>query len=176
MSAPATVYLGLGSNLGDRERNLIVGLRRLEPLVRVETVSSLYESDPVGRRDQPLFLNAVCRAVTGLPPRGLLRHVQQVEHDLGRRRGERWGPRPLDIDLLLYGDVVVNEPDLRVPHPALLERAFALVPLAEIAPELRHPQLDRTMGELAAVVNASGVRRRAARGWERGWPEGQASG
>ncbi len=175
MSAPATVYLGLGSNLGDRVRNLIVGLRRLEPLVRVEAVSSLYESDPLGRQDQPLFLNAVCRAVTGLPPQGLLRHVRQVEHDVGRRRGERWGPRPLDIDVLLYDGIIIDEPDLAVPHPALPERAFVLVPLAEIAPDLRHPQLDRTMRELAAVVDASGVRQRAARGWEQGWPAGGAS-
>ena len=106
------VYLGLGSNLGDRQRNLAVALRRLEPLVRVEAVSSLYETDPVGPRDQPPFLNAVCRGVTGLPPRGLLRHVQEVEHEIGRRLGPRWGPRPIDIDLLLYGDALVDETDL----------------------------------------------------------------
>lgn len=164
------VYLGLGSNLGDRERNLVVGLRRIEPLVRVEAVSSLYETDPIGPPDQPPYLNAVCRCVTGLPPKGLLRHVQEVERDLGRRPGERWGPRPLDIDLLLYGDAVIDEPGLRVPHPELPNRAFVLVPLAELVPDVRHPELGRTFGELAHDTDASGLRKRAERGWEACWP------
>src|SRR3990172_10871795 len=139
------VYLGLGSNLGDRGRNLAVALRRLAPLVRVEAVSSLYETDPVGPQDQPPYLNAVCRGVTGLPPRGLLRHLQEVERDLGRRLGPRWGPRPVDIDLLLYGDAVVDEPGLRVPHPELPPRAFVLVPLAELAAKVKHPELGATI-------------------------------
>ncbi|MGB2695350.1 MAG: 2-amino-4-hydroxy-6-hydroxymethyldihydropteridine diphosphokinase [Dehalococcoidia bacterium] len=167
---PPVVYLGLGSNLGDRERNLIVGLRRLAPLVRIDAVSSLYETDPVGPQDQPSFLNAACQGVTGLRPQALLRHLQEVERDLGRRRGERWGPRTLDLDLLLYGEAIIDEPGLRVPHPALPERAFVLVPLAEIASDVRHPQIDRTIGELKAAVDASGVRKRAEPGWETSWP------
>ncbi len=162
------VYLGLGSNLGDRRRNLGVALRRLAPLVRIEAVSSLYETDPVGPQDQPPFFNAVCRGVTGLPPRGLLRLVQEVECDLGRRRGAHWGPRPLDIDLLLYGESVVEEPGLRVPHPELPNRAFVLVPLAELAAEVCHPELGSTIGSLAERADRSGVRKRADSGWEEG--------
>jgi len=160
------VYLGLGSNLGDRRRNLAVALRRLEPLVRIEAVSSLYEADPVGPQDQPPFLNAVCRGVTGLPLRGLLRHAQEVERELGRRLGPRWGPRPVDIDLLLYGDAVVDEPGLRVPHAELGRRAFVLMPLAELAAELPHPELGRTISALADEADCSGVRQREGPGWE----------
>ncbi len=162
------VYLGLGANLGDRQRNLAVALRRLEPLVRIEAVSSLYETDPVGPQDQPPFLNAVCRAVTGLPPRGLLRHVKEVEREIGRRGGERWGPRPIDIDLLLYGEIVLDEDGLRVPHPELARRAFVLVPLAELDTGLRHPELDRTIASLAEEADRSGVRLRSGPGWEKG--------
>ncbi len=163
------VYLALGSNLGDRERNLAVALRRLEPLVRIEAVSSLYETDPVPE-GQPPYLNAACRAVTGLEPRALLRHVGEVERELGRRAGERWGPRPIDIDLLLYGDRVVEEDGLYIPHPELPARPFVLIPLAEIAADARHPALDRTISALADAADSSGVRRQVEAGWERRWP------
>ncbi len=162
----AVVYLGLGSNLGDRQRNMATALRRLAPLVRIEAVSALYETDPVGPQDQPTFYNAVCRAVTSLPPSGLLRHLQEVERDLGRRLGARWGPRPIDIDLLLYDDAVVEEDGLRVPHAELAQRAFVLVPLAELAPELRHPELGATVASLLEGTDRSGVRKRAETGWE----------
>jgi 2-amino-4-hydroxy-6-hydroxymethyldihydropteridine diphosphokinase len=165
------VYLGLGSNLGDRERNLSAALRRLEPLVRIEAVSSLYETDPVGPQDQPAYLNACCRAVTGLQPRALLRHLKEVEHELGRRDRTRWGPRPIDIDLLLYGDAVIEEDDLQVPHAELPNRAFVLVPLAEVAADVRHPLLGRTISELVGEVDRSGVRLRAEPGWEKRWPK-----
>ena len=160
------VYLGLGSNLGDRQRNLGAALRRLEPLVRVEAVSSLYETDPVGPQDQPGYLNAACRAVTGLSPQGLLRHIEEVERELGRRSGAHMGPRILDIDLLLYGDAVISESGLRVPHPELAKRAFVLTPLAELAADLQHPELGKTIGALATEMDASGVRKRAGAGWE----------
>ena len=163
---PAVVFLGLGSNLGDRQRNLATALRRLAPLVRIEAVSALYETDPVGPQDQPTFYNAVCRGVTGLPPRDLLRHLHEVERDLGRRGGLRHGPRPIDIDLLFYGDAVVNEDGLRVPHAELTQRAFVLVPLAELAPELRHPELGTTVASLLEGTDRSGVRKRAETGWE----------
>ena len=163
------VYLALGSNLGDRERNLAAALRRLEPLASVAAVSSLYETDPVPE-GQPPYLNAACRVVTGLQPKALLRHMKEVERELGRRRGERWGPRPIDIDLLLYGDLVIDENELRVPHYALAERPFVLVPLADIAADTRHPQLGRKISELASETDRSGVRLRAASGWEKRWP------
>jgi len=177
MSGLRAVYLALGSNLGDRERNLSAALRRLEPLVRIEAVSSLYETDPVGPQDQPAYLNAVCRATTGLQPRALLRHLQAVEYELGRRGAahERWGPRPIDIDLLFYGDAMIDDGELRVPHPELANRAFVLVPLAEIAPELTHAELARTIASLAKRIDGSGVRARAASGWERRWPMVRAS-
>ena len=169
------IYLGLGSNLGDRRGNLAEALRRLPPLVQIEAVSSLYETQPVGPQDQPLFYNAACRGVTGLPPLELLRHVKQIERDLGRRPdsgpSERWGPRPIDIDVLLYGDSVIDEADLRVPHAELANRAFVLVPLAELAAGLRHPELGRTIGELADAMDRSGVEMRADLGWEQGEAE-----
>ena len=179
----AVVYLGLGSNLGDRRRNLAEALRRLPPLVQVLAVSSLYETQPVGPQEQPLFYNAACRGVTGLPPLELLRHVKQIEHDLGRRpdggpgrrppvrASERWGPRPIDIDVLLYGDSVIDEANLRVPHVELANRAFVLVPLAELAADLRHAELGRTIGEIADAIDRSGVQKRAASGWEQGEAE-----
>ncbi len=166
MTELPAVYLSLGSNLGDRRRNLAVALARLEPLVRVEAVSSLYETEPVGGEDQPAFYNTACRAVTGLPPRGLLRHVQDVERELGRRPGPRWGPRPIDIDLLFYGDETVEEPELRVPHPELARRAFVLVPLGELAPELTHPTLGRSVEALLGETRQDGVRRVEGPGWE----------
>jgi 2-amino-4-hydroxy-6-hydroxymethyldihydropteridine diphosphokinase len=165
----ATVYLGLGANLGDRLANSRLALRRLQTLARLEEVSSLYETQPQGVTDQPLFLNAVCRVTTGLEPPALLRFLKNVEWEIGRRPGgQTWGPRPIDLDILIYDDRVLDTPDLKVPHPRLPERAFVLVPLCELAPELRHPQLGRTMKELLASVGEEGVRRIAPRGWEKG--------
>ena len=163
---PAAVYLGLGSNLGDRRRNLRAALERLAPLVRIEAVSSLYETEPVGPHDQPSFYNAVCRGATELSPQELLRHVQEIERALGRRPSGRWGPRLIDIDLLLYGDSIVDEPGLTVPHAELANRAFVLTPLAELAADLRHPRLGRSMGSLAEEADRSGVRKCAEAGWE----------
>jgi len=163
------IYLALGANLGDRERNLSVALRRLEPLVRIEDVSSLYETDPVPP-GQPPYLNVTCRAVTGLQPRALLRHLREVEREIGRRGGERWGPRPIDIDLLLYGELVLDEDGVQLPHPEMAQRPFVLVPLAEIAQDVRHPVLGRTIGELAKDAGGLGVTLAAGRGWERRWP------
>ena len=162
-----TVYLGLGSNLGDRRRNLAAALRHLQPLVRIDAVSRLYETDPVGKVDQPAFLNAACRGLTELAPLDLLRHVKEIERVLGRRPSERFGPRPLDIDLLLYGDRLIDEAELRVPHPELAKRAFVLVPLAELAADVQHPELGRTIRSLCDAAGESGVRMCAEKGWER---------
>jgi 2-amino-4-hydroxy-6-hydroxymethyldihydropteridine diphosphokinase len=169
VSLAATVYLGLGANVGDRLANLRMALARLQTLARLEEVSSLYETQPQGVSDQPLFLNAVCRVTTGLEPQALLRFLKNLEWEIGRRPGgQTWGPRPIDLDILLYDDRVVDAPELKVPHPRLAERAFVLVPLAELAPELRHPLLGKTMKELLASVGQEGVKRIASAGWEKG--------
>jgi len=165
----ATVYLGLGANVGDRLANLRMALVRLQTLARLEAVSSLYETQPQGVSDQPLFFNAVCRVTTGLEPQALLRFLKNLEWEIGRRPGgQTWGPRPIDLDILLYDERVVDAPELKVPHPRLAERAFVLIPLAELAPELRHPLLGRTMKELLASVGEEGVGRIAPAGWEKG--------
>jgi 2-amino-4-hydroxy-6-hydroxymethyldihydropteridine diphosphokinase len=129
--------LGLGGNIGDPERAMREALDRLraDPAIRVEAVSALYETPPWGKTDQPRFLNAAARIDTSLVPRDLLEAVLAVERDLGRDRTERWGPRTIDIDILLYGDIAVDEQGLTVPHPRLAERIFALAPLVDVAPE-----------------------------------------
>jgi 2-amino-4-hydroxy-6-hydroxymethyldihydropteridine diphosphokinase len=161
------VYLGLGSNLGNREANLRAALRGLWRMGRVEAVSSLYETEPVSGPPQPPYLNAACRFETGLEPRPLLRFLQSLEHELGRRPGgERWGPRPIDLDVLLYEDRLLDEGDLVVPHPRLAERPFVLAPLAEIAADVKHPVAGKTMAQLLNSAGEQGVRRVAGAGWE----------
>ena len=144
-----TAYLGLGSNLGDREHNLARSLALLSRGVVVECLSSIYETEPTGYKEQPLFLNAVCRVSTELSPGGLLGLAKEVEISLGRLHSFPNAPRPIDIDILFYGEEIVGGQELTVPHPRLVERAFVLVPLAEIAPELVHPVNGRTMEEMA---------------------------
>ena len=136
-----TAYVGLGTNLGDRRGALEMALRELHqpPIITVGCVSSVYETAPVGVTDQPDFLNAVARVRTTLPPRALLEALLDLENKMGRVRTLRWGPRVIDLDLLLYGELQTSEPGLEVPHPRLRERGFVLAPLAEIAPELVLP-------------------------------------
>jgi 2-amino-4-hydroxy-6-hydroxymethyldihydropteridine diphosphokinase len=155
-----TVYLSLGSNLGDRERNLREAIRMLgEAGVHAQRVSSLYETEPVGVRDQPWFLNLVVEAETELFPRQLLARIHRIEFALGRKRVRPQGPRTADIDILLYGDSVIETEELTVPHPRLEERRFVLEPLAELAPELRHPVSRRTIRELLAGTAGQAVRK-----------------
>ncbi len=162
----ATVYIGLGANIGNRESNLRMALRAMTRLARVEAVSSLYESEPVGP-EQPSFYNAVCRIETGLEPQSLLRFLKNLEHEIGRRPGgPKWGPRPIDLDIVLYEERVLETEELVIPHPLLAERAFVLIPLAEIAPEARHPVAGKTVSELAGGVDASGVRGMKGIGWD----------
>ena len=134
-------YLGLGSNLGDREQNLEHAVSLLERVAAPVVVSSVYETRPWGYVDQPDFLNLACSVETALSAEELLRAAQAVEVLIGREPTFRYGPRLIDVDILLYGDRIIDTGDLRVPHPSLFERAFALAPLAEIAPELVHPEL-----------------------------------
>ena len=162
----ATVYIALGSNTGNREANLRMALRGMTRMSRVKAVSSLYESDAVGP-EQPVYYNAACQLETGLEPESLLRFVKALEHEIGRRPGgARWGPRPIDIDILLYDDRVLETEELTIPHPGMQERAFVLVPLAEIAAESRHPALGLAIAEIAVGVDASVVRLVAAMGWD----------
>ena len=138
----ATAYIGLGGNIGDREGTLRAALDALAATAGVEVaaVSAFRETEPVGFTEQPRFVNAAARLVTELPPRALLERLLAVERALGRtREGPRWGPRSIDLDLLLYEDAVVDEPGLKVPHPRLAERRFALEPLAELDPGLVIP-------------------------------------
>lgn len=153
-------YLSLGSNVGDRAANLRAALAQLEGAGSVQAVSALYETQPVDVPDQPWFLNCVAAIETGMTPRQLLKFVLSVEADMGRVRMRDKGPRKIDIDLLLFGNRVLQEPGLTIPHPAMHERRFVLEPLAEIAPEARHPVLKKTAREfLAALDNSQIVRR-----------------
>lgn len=148
------VYIGLGANLGDRERTIRTALDRLDanPAVEILRVSSLRETEPVGYADQPRFLNGVAALETTLGPRELLDLMLAVERDLGRtREGPRFGPRTIDLDLLLHGQEVVDEPGLRVPHPRMAERAFVLEPLAELDPALQVPGRGPVQALLAAL-------------------------
>lgn len=157
----AEAWIGLGSNLGDRRGHLRAALRGLAELGRVRAVSALYETEPVGLRAQPEFLNAVALLETELAARALLEGLLDIEARCGRvRTEEKNGPRTLDLDLLLYGEAVIDETGLEVPHPRLHERRFVLEPLASLAPALRHPRLGRTASELLAELrDASAVRR-----------------
>jgi 2-amino-4-hydroxy-6-hydroxymethyldihydropteridine diphosphokinase len=157
-------WLGLGGNLGDPQKAMASALQAIDadPRNDVVAVSSVYRTPPWGKTDQPDFLNAVASVETGLSPRELLDLCLEAERGLKRVRAERWGPRTIDIDLLLFGDRAIEEPGLEVPHPRMTQRAFVLLPLAEIAPELKIGA--KTAAQFLAMLDTKGIERVTADG------------
>ena len=153
----AAVYLCLGANLGEREKNLAQALTLLSQKVKLEKVSSIYESEPIGYKEQPFFLNLACQIGTDLTPEELLHLAKTIEGKMGRVHSFRNAPRPIDIDIILYDDQIIDTHDLTIPHPRMIERAFVLVPLAEIAPAVVHPEAGRSIAELAASVAKNSI-------------------
>ena len=153
----AIIYLGLGSNLGDRLANLRAAVNALPPEVSVMVESAIYETPPWGVEDQPAFLNMALRAETKLTPAALRDHVKRIERQVGRTETFRWGPRVIDIDILLYDDRIVDTPKLVIPHAQMHKRPFVLVPLASIAPNVLHPALGLSMRELLGHVDTTGI-------------------
>lgn len=160
-------FVGLGSNLGDREATVRAALEQLSqlPETTLLRVSSLYDSEPVGPEDQPDYVNAVAQLDTGLTARQLLWNLALIEKRLGRVRSQRWGPRTIDLDLLFFGDQVIDDDDLRVPHPEITRRAFVLAPLAELEPGLLHPLTGQTIGAHLAQLHTRPPVRRPTRLW-----------
>jgi 2-amino-4-hydroxy-6-hydroxymethyldihydropteridine diphosphokinase len=142
------VYLSLGSNIGDRETHLREAIRRLESTGKQRSVSSIYETEPVEFTDQPQFLNCAVALETSSTPEQLMQKLLEIERAMGRQRLQKKGPRTIDLDILLFGDEVVDTPGLKIPHPNMQHRRFVLEPLAEIAPDALHPVLKRTVREL----------------------------
>ncbi|NMB89588.1 MAG: 2-amino-4-hydroxy-6-hydroxymethyldihydropteridine diphosphokinase [Chloroflexi bacterium] len=151
------MYLALGTNLGDRFHHLQQAVSLLAPEVHVRRISPVYQTPPWGYLDQPDFLNQALEAATDLAPEALLRYLKAIEKEMGREKVVRNGPRIIDLDILFYDDLILKTEDLQIPHWGVAQRAFVLEPLADLAPELRHPQTGRTVEEMLAGVDRSGV-------------------
>lgn len=152
------VYLGLGANLGDKVDNCLRALKILSSSGQnqIQAVSSLYKTEPIGYREQDWFINCVAEMVTSLSPCFLLQLLQEIEKQMGRTKTFQWGPRVIDLDILFYGTEVIEEADLIIPHPHLHERGFVLIPLAELAPDLLHPVLKKSIKELLKGIEGEG--------------------
>jgi 2-amino-4-hydroxy-6-hydroxymethyldihydropteridine diphosphokinase len=149
----ALVYLSLGSNLGDREGQLREAIRRLGTVGRIVSISSLYETEPVEMTDQPWFVNCAVALEAERTPNELMIELLNIEENMGRQRVQKKGPRTIDLDILLFGNEVIESPGLTIPHPAMQQRRFVLEPLAEIAPEAWHPVLKKSVRELLDVLS-----------------------
>ena len=147
------VYLGLGANMGDRQANLEMAIELLGERLNLQQVSSVYETEPVGIPDQPWFLNTVVAGETALTPQRLLKLCKEIERAAGRKETVRFGPRVLDIDILLYKGLVIHEKDLDIPHPRMHERRFVLVPLLEIAPSIKDPRNGKRYADILARLD-----------------------
>lgn len=154
-----TVYIALGTNMGDRLDNLQAALRSLPTAVTVTDESPVYETPPWGYEDQPAFLNMVVTGETSLEPEALLTYLKQLEAKLGRESNFRWGPRLIDLDILFYDDLVLDTPPLVIPHPRLHERAFVLVPLADVAPQFVHPVFQQEVNKFLSEIDTQGIKR-----------------
>ncbi|MBL6966020.1 MAG: 2-amino-4-hydroxy-6-hydroxymethyldihydropteridine diphosphokinase [Anaerolineales bacterium] len=152
-----SIYLALGTNLGDRVLNLQAARDALPPTVSLVASSPVYETPPWGVSDQPAFLNQVVHIETELSPLGLLDYLKDLEIRLGREPSIRYGPRQIDLDILFYGQQIISDENLTIPHARLHERAFVLVPLADLAPEFRHPRLGESVLEMLAKLDTTGV-------------------
>jgi len=163
---PTTVYLSLGSNLGDRVANLHAAIDRLKKAGRITRVSSFYETEPVEFTAQPWFLNCALELETDASPQQLMAAILEIEQNMGRTRTQTKGPRVIDLDILLFGNLTLDENGLTIPHPALHQRRFVLEPLSEIAPGVLHPVLKRTILELRDALPSGQALRKAGRGFD----------
>lgn len=152
------VFIALGTNMGDRQTNLQHAIHAMRPAVAILDRSPVYETPPWGYEQQPEFLNQVVKGYTELAPLDLLTFLKDIERRMGRQKTIRYGPRLIDLDILLYDDLIMDNPKLVIPHPRLAERAFVLVPLADLAPDQRHPVLGQTIKALKEQVDVSGIR------------------
>jgi 2-amino-4-hydroxy-6-hydroxymethyldihydropteridine diphosphokinase len=152
-----TVFLGLGSNLGERAQYLATAMSKISSFAIVERKSRIYETEPWGLKEQPNFLNQVVEIKTAIEPGKLLSELKKIEKQMGRKKIVRFGPRVIDLDILFYDDLILQTERLTIPHPSLAQRAFVLVPLDEIAPELVHPVEKKTIHELLQKIDSRGI-------------------
>ena len=154
----SVAYIGIGSNLGNRQENCLRAIELLQKKgIIVKKRSSLYETEPWGVKDQPLFLNMAIEVETKLNPEALLRILKDVEKEVGRKESTRWGPRIIDLDILLLDNIILNEDNLKIPHPLMHKRDFVLLPLCEIAPDIKHPLLKLSIGDLLQQLQKDAV-------------------